>query len=256
MSSTTDSTRKIVLPSSLVGLTFYSETTDDEITRADFTHLTLSRHTKRRDTVYSKGKTKTAVVCKAVLALDPMHYRVLTIDCGSSSMGVRCETLYDGHMKELHKYEAMSFPRDASMIAYVTSGMEKMLAELSPEIVVVENQLKKKNGEATAVSFCVASCASRAGIPCVMVDPSVMRSTFGLKPNASKDELALLGVKLLVEDDDEGSLDILSQTKAKKSASGTTVSADKQRSDMLDTLVLSRCFHALMVQTLQENYKK
>lgn len=243
-----------MLPSSLAGLTFYSETTDEDVTRTEFTQLTLSCHVKKRSTVYSSSKTKTAVVCKVVLALDPMHYRVLTIDCGSSSMGVRCETLHDGHLAELHKYQAMSFPRDASMVAYVTRGLEKMLDELSPEIVVVENQLKKSNCEATAVSFCVASCSSRVGIPCVMVDPSVMRSTFGLKPNASKDDLALLGVKLLVEDDDEESLEILSQIKGKKSASGTTVSADKQRSDMLDTIVLSRCFHALMVQTLQENY--
>lgn len=240
----------IVLPSAIVGLNFYCKLSKDEISIVD--GLILSSFiAERKDSMISKTRK-----CHNVeLPINILDYTLLAIDPGSSSMGIRCETMKNLTCHTLHYFTTLAFVNTTEMLHDIRDKLLEIIGEYKPDIVVVEKQLEKRNSNASIISHCVLMCAIESNLPCVTVDPSVMRSIHGL-PKQCKSEMEELAVKMLIHENDQLGINLLSEVKGKTIDNGVKVSKNKQLMDMLDSVIVGRTFQNCVVKTLLENGSK
>lgn len=177
-------------------------------------------------------------------------YVALTADPGTSSMGLRCERLVNGHVEKLYHWDTIDFVTDSSVLIEVQRYVSDLFEKYKPDILFIELQISKFGIEYT--QHTLINVALIHGIPVVTIQPGERYTAYGIEGKDEKKLIAELGVDMLEEEGDEASLSILSKVKRKKTKSGVFVSAEKTRSDLLDTVSLARCCHGYLVQACMQ----
>jgi hypothetical protein len=227
-------------------------------TGADTLLPPVSPYVRKRDSIFRKdNKSKGA---KGSLKTSNFEcpnlndYKVVVVDPGTSSMGVRSVRRKNGKTKEVFRWETKSFKTDSSLLQQVQMYILEVF-DCEPDLVVIELQLSRFGVEYTqhtVINICVTY-----NIPIVVLQPLTRYWTFNvpyrtLGPTKSKKMICEIGNKILTEEDDETSLDMLKNVKGLVSKNDTKVSAAKQRSDMLDGISLLICAETLLIQACEE----